>query len=100
MMKQQAIMHSQNRVQLPGWKRLILVIAILFSGETLAVIPSGQVIYANSICNAGNGGPGGTANNGSVGAGGGTGGDCNYGFKAGEGGDSQGNGANGGNIVF
>ena len=100
MMKQQTVTSSQNHFQLPVWKRLILVTAILLSGETLAIITSNQAAYANNGCNGGNGGPGGTANNGSSGADGGNGGDCIYGFKAGSGGESQGNGANGGNIIF
>lgn len=92
---------SQKYAQLPLWKRMTLVTAILFSGSSLAALAPSQVAFARSgkpntshhgghkgqstrtksikliiICKTGNGGKGGSAMKKSSGANGGSGGNC------------------------
>ncbi len=86
MLKQQVMTASQKYAQLPLWKRMTLVTAILFSGSSLATFVSSQAAYASSnkpntynhtghkgqstrtestklliVCKTGNGGKGGSA---------------------------------------
>jgi hypothetical protein len=58
------------------WQRLIVVSAILLSGEFLAAIAPSQTIHAYVNCVAGHGGRGGLAYGGQSGAAGGVGEDC------------------------
>jgi hypothetical protein len=58
------------------WQRLIVVSAILLSGEFLAAIVPSQTVHAEFNCVAGSGAPGGTSYGGQSGATGGVGGDC------------------------
>src|SRR5436309_846863 len=74
--KRQPTTGRQSHVSLPFWQRLILVGAVLLSGEGLAFIIPSQAVLANINCVAGNGGPGGVAIGGQNGALGGLGGDC------------------------
>ncbi len=90
---------DQKHNQLPLWRRMTVVTAILFSGGSLATLVPSQAVYAHSnrsntshhtrdkerkeninlliICKAGNGGKGGSATKKSNGATGGAGGSCN-----------------------
>jgi len=101
MLKQQMMTCSQKYTQLPLWKRMTLVTAILFSGSSLAALVPSQAAFAHSskpntshhtghkgqstrtktiklliVCKAGNGGRGGSATKKSNGASGGSGGSC------------------------
>jgi hypothetical protein len=95
--------HKHHRFQV--WKQTALIIALLFSGTSLATLVPSQAAYAHSsrskmphhsshsshkehgpdtkaiklliVCKAGNGGKGGTAMHKSSGAVGGAGGNCN-----------------------
>src|SRR5271157_6030763 len=90
MFKQQAVARSQQYIQLPVCKRLLLIASILLGVVLLA---PNQAAYANGswwpqtifICRAGDGGNGGIATNGSNGAAGAAGGDCTYGLHGGNG---------------
>jgi hypothetical protein len=101
MRKKQSMIGSQKSFQMPSWKRVTLVAAMLFSGGSLAGFVPSQVAYAHSngptthhhsgykerstqtrslklliVCKAGNGGKGGSATRKSSGATGGSGGNC------------------------
>src|SRR5438105_11363194 len=100
MIKQKAITVDPKRLQLPLWKRLMLVTTLLLSGGPLTVMVSTQAAYASPtsshqhtpskqkekkgeslinlviICEPGNGGKGGKSTQKSSGAVGGKGGDC------------------------
>jgi hypothetical protein len=104
MVKQQAMAGMLKRVRLPLWKRLLLVTAILLSGESLVAVASSQAAHASSvtyiICKAGDGGDGGLSIHTIDGGRGGTGGDCLIGgAKGGTGGTSSGRG-DGGHAFF
>ena len=83
---------------------------MLLSVGLLTMLAPSQAAYAETggpqvifICQAGNGGNGGIAINGSAGAGGAPGGSCVYGNKGGDGapgGDHGSPGGNGGNVVL
>ena len=102
MLKQQETTGDQKYNQLPLWKRMTVVTAILFSGGSLVTLVPNQVTYAHSsrsdafhhhkhdrnktqretvnlfiTCKSGNGGKGGLAKRKSNGASGGAGGSCN-----------------------
>ena len=99
MLKQQGATANQKSNQLPLWKRMTVVTAILFSGGSLATLVPGQAVYAHNNrsntshhirgkerkeninliirCKAGNGGKGGLSTKKSNGAAGGAGGNCN-----------------------
>jgi hypothetical protein len=105
MVKQEVMAGIPKRLGLPLWKRLILVTALLLSGESLVAIGSSHPAHANGViyivCRAGDGGHGGVASHINDGARGGNGGDCViHGAKGGTGGTSSGHGANGGNVLF
>ena len=76
MRKRRTITEKQCHGYPTCWQRLLLVSAILLSGETLVGIIPSQIAHAEINCVAGNGGPGGTAYSGQGGAVGGVGGDC------------------------
>jgi hypothetical protein len=103
MLKRQAMAGSQKRIQLPLWKRLILIAGISLPGGSLAMLIPSQAAYADTswprsifICRAGDGGSGGIANNESNGAAGGAGGSCVNGNKGGDGGAGGDHGSPGG----
>jgi hypothetical protein len=117
MVKQKVMAGTSMHVRLPLWKRLLLVTALLLSGETLVTTASSQAAHANSVththangvtyimCRAGDGGHGGVATFTTDGGRGGNGGDCliNGGAKGGTGGTSTGPGGHageGGNVFF
>ncbi len=96
-MTQQATTDNRKCAQIPWWKRLSLVTAMLLSAGSFTVIGPSQAIYANAsrpntshhisekvhetikllvVCKAGNGGKGGSAMQKSNGAAGGPGGNC------------------------
>ncbi len=80
------------------WQRLILVSAILLSGEILEAIVPSQIVHATEFnCIAGNGGNGGISYGGQSGAIGNVGGDCVIGGKKvfAPGGFNQNNGTQG-----
>src|SRR5690349_4154037 len=77
--KRQSMTDRQSRISLTFWQRLILVGAILLSGEALAFIIPSQAARANINCVAGNGGNGGNAVGGQEGAIGTESGNCNIG---------------------
>ena len=99
MRKRQTVLGRQNHNYLTFWQRLILISAVLLSGETLAIINSSQAVHAQIVCHAGNGGNGGNAVGGVAGADGGIGGDCVIGGHKtfSPGGPLQNNGNNGNN---
>ena len=104
MVRQQVMAGIPGQLRLPLWKRLMLVAALLLTGESLVAIGSSQAAHASSVtyivCNAGDGGDGGVANRTTDGGRGGNGGDCIiHGAKGGSGG-SSGHGSNGGNVHF
>jgi len=101
MPKQREAKGSQKYNQLPLWKRMTLLTAILSSGGSLATLVPSQATYAHSsksntvhptehsrhktpkesvkllvVCKAGHGGKGGSATRKSSGAAGGAGGNC------------------------
>ena len=80
MRKQQVMAAVSKHVRLPLWKRLMLITALLLSGESLAAVVSSQAAHASTItyivCNAGDGGPGGVSSHSTDGGRGGNGGDC------------------------
>src|SRR5258708_7705222 len=57
MVKQQVMAVVSEHVRLPLWKRLILITALLLSGESLAAVLSSHVPYTYAACNGGPGGP-------------------------------------------
>lgn len=60
-MKQQLTVGSRKYIQLPSWKKLILVTAMLLSEGSLVVVASGQVAHAShrgATVTGGNGGTG------------------------------------------
>jgi hypothetical protein len=101
---------GQKYCQLSAWRRLILIASILFpAGSLVAFVPS-QAAYAQAgwsqppfICQAGRGGNGGIADNGSSGANGASGGDCVNGPRGGDGaagGQNNSPGGQGGNVYL
>lgn len=108
LLKQHVMGEGQKYGQFAVWKRLILIVSMLFVGSIAALIPS-QAAYAQSgwsqppfICWAGHGGNGGIADNGSSGANGATGGDCVNGPRGGDGasgGQNNSPGGPGGNVL-
>lgn len=101
MLMQQEMTARIKNFQIPLWQRLSLVTATLLSGGSLAALAPSQMAYAHRsrshtrshardigystptnviemliICEAGNGGTGGSATENSSGAGGGPGGGC------------------------
>jgi hypothetical protein len=113
MIRQKLMEGTSKHVRLPLWKRLLLVTALLLSGETLVATASSQAAHANDVthahangvtyimCRAGDGGHGGTSMFTTDGGRGGTGGDCLInGAKGGTGGTATNHGGAGGDVLF
>jgi hypothetical protein len=108
MVKQKMMEGISTHVRLPLWKRLMLVTALLLSGEALVASASSQAAHANGVtyvmCVAGDGGDGGWATHAIDSGRGGNGGDCFInGAKGGTGGAGTGHesvGGSGGNVIF